>query len=141
MPHQRLDNLRTRRELGGVSVAELAKRANLTDEEVQRLESRGTCDPPLVTRILNALAPPVSITSNSQANPSVVTTSAAHTYQTGDTVVIAGVAGSNADVNGTRVVTRLSSTTFSVPVDATIAGGTGGTATATTATLGLVSLA
>ncbi len=140
MPHQRLDSLKTRREAGGISVAELARRANVTDRLVQALESGGTCDPPVVQRLLNALAPPATLTSNSQANPTVVTTSATNSYQTLDTVTIAGVSGSNADVNGTRVVTRISGTTFSVPVNCTVAGGTGGTATATTATLGLVSL-
>lgn len=140
MPHQRLDNLRTRRELAGVSVADLARRANISDWEVQQLETRGTCDPQVVQRLLDALAPPVALTSNSQASPSVVTTTTTHSYQTADTVVIAGVVGSNADINGTRVVTRINGTSFSVPVNATVAGGTGGTATATTATLGHVAM-
>lgn len=68
----------------------------------------------------------IPITSNSQANPSVVTTPVAHGLATNDIILIAGVAGSNADINGERTVTVISATTFSVPVDASVAGGTGG---------------
>ena len=67
------------------------------------------------------------ITSNSQAHPSVVTTPVDHGLTSGDSVVIAGVLGSNADINGEQTVTVLSPTTFSVPVDATTSPGTGGT--------------
>lgn len=70
----------------------------------------------------------VPITSNSQANPTVVTTPIDHNLVSGDKVLIAGVAGSSPDINGEQVVTVISDTTFSVPVD-TSAGsaGTGGT--------------
>jgi hypothetical protein len=67
----------------------------------------------------------VPITSNSAANPSVVTTPVPHGLATGDIIVISGVAGSSLDINGERVVTVLSATTFSVPVNVTVAG-TGG---------------
>ncbi len=71
----------------------------------------------------------ISITSSSIANPSVIT-SAAHSLQTGDTVLIAGHSGSTPDINGSHVVTVISTTTFSIPVNVTT-GGTGGTATRT----------
>lgn len=50
------------------------------------------------------------------ANPAVVTTTAAHGLSTGDLVTISGMATAAAAVNGTRVVTVTSSTSFSVPV-------------------------
>jgi hypothetical protein len=68
----------------------------------------------------------IPITSNSIANPSVVTTPVAHGLATGDIILIAGVTGSTPTINGERVVTVLSPTTFSVPVNVTVAG-TGGT--------------
>lgn len=136
----RLDTLRARREAGGLGVAELARRANLTDALIEDLESGGNCRPHETQRILDALGPPVAITSNSQANPTVITC-ATHTFQTGDTVVLAGITGANADPNGTRVVTRINATSFSVPVNCLTAGGTGGTATIQPASIGLATLA
>jgi hypothetical protein len=68
----------------------------------------------------------IPITSNSAASPSIVTTPVAHKLTTGDKVLIAGVVGSNADINGERTVTVISATTFSVPVDASANAGTGG---------------
>ena len=70
----------------------------------------------------------VPITSNSVANPSVVTTTKPHGLTTGQVVVIAGVSGSTPDINGSRTVTVISTTQFSVPVNVTV-GGTGGTVT------------
>lgn len=69
----------------------------------------------------------IPITSNTQANPSVITTPVPHRLTTGDVILIAGVTGSSPTINGERTVTVLSSTTFSVPVN-TSAGsaGTGG---------------
>lgn len=70
----------------------------------------------------------IPITSNSQANPTVVTTPVPHGLTTGDKVLIAGNSGSSPAINGERTVTVLSTTTFSVPVDTSAgAGGTGGT--------------
>lgn len=68
----------------------------------------------------------IPITSNSQANPSVVTTTVAHGLTTGQVILISGVSDSDADINGEQTVTVLSDTTFSVPVDATTSAGTGG---------------
>lgn len=67
----------------------------------------------------------IPITSNSLANPSVVTTPVAHGLTTGQVIMIAGVATSNPTINGLRTVTVISPTTFSVPVNVTT-GGTGG---------------
>lgn len=68
----------------------------------------------------------IPITSNSAANPSVVTTPVPHGLTTGQVVLISGVSGSSADINGERTVTVISATTFSVPIDATSHAGTGG---------------
>jgi hypothetical protein len=136
----RLDTLGARRVLGGLSVAELARRSNLTDEKIQRLENGDTCRPEDLARILSALASPVPLASNTQASPTVFTVTAGHDFQTGDSVTIAGVTGANADPNGTRVVTRVNGTTFSVPVNCGTAGGTGGTATLLAASITAVGL-
>jgi len=69
----------------------------------------------------------IPITSNSAASPSVVTTTVPHGYTSGDVVLIAGVADSDATINGQRIATVISTTTFSVPVNATTSAGTGGT--------------
>ena len=70
----------------------------------------------------------IPITSNSQANPTVVTTTVPHGLTSGQKVVISGNSGSSPAINGERVATVLTTTTFSVPID-TSAGsaGTGGT--------------
>jgi hypothetical protein len=68
----------------------------------------------------------IPITSNSVANPSVVTTPVPHGLTTGQVIVISGVSTSSPTINGERTVTVLSSTTFSVAVNVTV-GGTGGT--------------
>lgn len=139
MGAHRLDGLRVRRGAGGLSVDELAKRATVPAHLVDALESGGSCTPEVTQRVLDALGGTVTLTSNSQASPTVFTV-AAHTYQTGDTVVIAGVTGANADPNGSRVVTRINATTFSVPVNCAVAGGTGGTATLDPTSVGIARL-
>jgi hypothetical protein len=68
----------------------------------------------------------IPITSNSSANPSVVTTPVAHGLTTGQVVLISGVSDSDLDINGQRTVTVVSTTTFSVPVNTTTSAGTGG---------------
>lgn len=67
----------------------------------------------------------IPITGNTLANPSVVTTPVPHGLATGDIILIAGVITSTPTINGERTVTVISPTTFSVPVNVTIAG-TGG---------------
>lgn len=71
-----------------------------------------------------------SVSGATDANPLVVTTSAPHLLQTGDVVTIAGVGG-NVLANGTFEITVLSSTTFSIPVDASAGSAytSGGTVT------------
>jgi len=140
MGAHRLPTLQARRILGGLLVGDLARLARVDDWIINALEVGGSCQPEVTDRILNALGSPVALTSNSQVSPTVFTTTTAHTFQTGDTVTIAGVTGANADPNGARVITRLSPTTFSVPVDCSTAGGTGGTATITAASIGIVRL-
>jgi putative tail protein len=67
-----------------------------------------------------------AISSNSVANPTVVTTSTAHGFLTGDTVRIANHTGSTPAINGDWVCTVISSTTFSVPANVTVGGGASG---------------
>lgn len=65
-----------------------------------------------------------TISGNTLANPTVVTTTTAHGLTTGQAAVITG-SDSTPPINGTRAITRLSATTFSVAVNVTIAGTTG----------------
>lgn len=69
----------------------------------------------------------IPITSNTQASPTVITTTVPHGLTTGQVILIAGNTGSDATLNGERTVTVISTTTFSVPVNCSVAGGTGGT--------------
>lgn len=78
-----------------------------------------------VDHALSAGQTAIPITSNSIANPTVVTTPVPHKLTTGDVVFISGVLTSSPAINGSQVVTVLSPTTFSVPVNVTVAG-TGG---------------
>lgn len=68
------------------------------------------------------------IVSSSIANPTVVTTTLPHGLTTGDNVIIAGHTSVTPDINGRRVVTVISPTTFSVPVNVSD-DGVGGTFT------------
>ena len=70
-----------------------------------------------------------TITGNTVANPTVVTTSAAHNLVTGNVVTITG-SNSTPTIDGTRTVTVISGTTFSVPVNVTVAGTAGSVTTA-----------
>lgn len=80
-----------------------------------------------------------TITGNTVANPTVITTSAAHGLTSGNTITITG-SDSTPTLNGTHVATVLSSTTLSVPVNVTVVGTAGtiqgppGAAVADTAT-------
>jgi len=65
-----------------------------------------------------------TISTNSLANPTVVTTSTAHGLSSTDEVTITG-SNSTPSINGTHRVTVLSPTTFSIPVNVTIAGSAG----------------
>lgn len=72
----------------------------------------------------------LTISAISVATAAVVTTSTPHLLSTGDTVTIAGT-NSTPVLDGSRVVTVIDATHFSVPVTTTILGTTG-TATPTT---------
>jgi hypothetical protein len=67
------------------------------------------------------------IVSNSIANPTVVTTARAHGLVTGDTIFFTNSTTSSPLLTATpqQVVTRISDTTFSVPVNVTVAGTAG----------------
>jgi hypothetical protein len=69
---------------------------------------------------------PVNIASSTNANPSVITTAAAHGYSSGDVVEILNHAV-NTNANGTWVVTVTSTTAFSIPQPANGIGTASGT--------------
>ena len=71
---------------------------------------------------------PIPITSNTLANPTVITTAVPHGLTSGQIVLISGNITSSPSINGptTYAVTVISPTTFSIPVNCTT-GGTGGT--------------
>lgn len=64
------------------------------------------------------------ITSNSMANPTVITTPVAHGLSSGDIIQFFG-SNSTPTIDGERTVTVISPTTFSVPVNVTVAGTAG----------------
>lgn len=64
---------------------------------------------------------PTTLASASVANPSIVTTNKPHRLVTGQSVTIAGTAASTPAINATYVVTVISETTFSIPVNVTVA--------------------
>lgn len=68
-----------------------------------------------------------NIVGNSIANPTVVTTVAPHGLQTGDTIFFTASAVSSPLLTAVpqQVVTRITATTFSVPVNVTVAGTSG----------------
>lgn len=66
------------------------------------------------------------ITSNTLANPTVVTCPVPHGLTTGQVIFIAGNITSSPAINGQQTATVISALTFSVPVNCTT-GGTGGT--------------
>lgn len=72
----------------------------------------------------NAACGPKTITGSTVANPTVITTGIAHGYTSGMTVTHAST-NSTPNTDGARVVTVLSTTTYSVPVNVTVAGTTG----------------
>lgn len=55
----------------------------------------------------------LSVTGATNATPIVITTNSAHGYITGDSVTISGVGGNTA-ANGTKVITKISDTSFSL---------------------------
>lgn len=80
-----------------------------------------------------SVTPSVTITGNTAANPTVVTTSGPHGLVTGQYVNITG-SNSTPTLNGFRQVTVTSTTTFTVAVNVSVAG-TAGAFTTTTMTV------
>ena len=79
---------------------------------------------------LSVVSNNIVITGTTAANPVVVTTIVSHLYETGDKVFIRGVVTADELNDQVYVVTRLSATTFSIPVNGTTFGaGTSGTTT------------
>ncbi len=70
------------------------------------------------------LANQINILSNTLANPTVVSSQIAHGLTTGDSVTIYD-SNSTPSIDGARTVTVISPTTFSVPVNVTVAGTAG----------------
>lgn len=65
-----------------------------------------------------------TISANSLANPTVITSSAPHGLTTGQMVTISG-SNSTPSINGSYFVTVTDSTHFSIPVNVTVAGTSG----------------
>jgi hypothetical protein len=105
--------------------------------EVQRLTLQNDIYDGFFSLGLTLSYVPVTITSNTAANPTVVTATG-HSLVTGDSITITTNNGSNASIVGTHVVTVLSESTFSIPVDCSASAGTTTkfTATAITRTIG-----
>lgn len=138
--------------LGGAiqaSYARIASRGALHKLEAQFAGS-GQVDEAVVTRALAALSgtsgngtsidggaqgEAVTITSSSEADPTVITTAAPHGLATGDSVVIAGHEGSTPAVDGEYEVTVTGADTFTIDLEVTSAG-TGGTVTKTSSSSG-----
>ena len=135
----RLDSLKARRLLAGLSVGDLARRSNTSDWIIHQLENGGSCDPHITERLLDALGPVVTVTSSSIANPTNILTATAHTFVSTDTVTIVGHTGSTPAVDGERVATFVNATNFTVPINVST-GGTGGTARLSATALGIARL-
>lgn len=70
------------------------------------------------------ISPTHIISSNSIANPTLVTTSTSHGLVDGDSVVIVD-SNSTPSINGLYAITYVSPTTFTIPVNVTVAGTSG----------------
>jgi len=74
------------------------------------------------------ISPQIFISGNTATNPTVVTTSTPHDLSNNEQVVISG-SNSTPSINGLYNITYISPTTFSIPVNVTIAGTTGALST------------
>jgi predicted secreted protein len=79
-----------------------------------------------------------AISTSSVADPTVITTPTPHGLASGESATIAGHTGSTPALDGTHVVTVLSPTTFTVPVNVTVAGAGGTVAADAYTTIGEV---
>lgn len=102
--------------IGGHNSTQYQKRQQLATAVLLNIDSavaRFTW--PVVQNAAITRGAPFSIASSTNANPIVVTTSAAHGYSTGAVVEISGHAVNTA-ANGSWTATVLTTTTFSIPV-------------------------
>lgn len=76
------------------------------------------------------ISPNIIISGNTATNPTVVTTTTPHGLTDNEQVVISG-SNSTPSIDGLYSITYISPTTFSIPVDVTVAGTTGALSTAT----------
>ena len=83
------------------------------------------------------LTAPLTITGNTLANPTIVT-STAHGLAAGTTSIVIGGSNSTPTIDGARTATYVGANTFSVPVNVTVAGTTGYFGPAESAAAGLV---
>lgn len=111
---------------GAVEEGEIVQAtATFTADWDTKTGGAGVTDAP-VDHTLDTMQRVIPITSNTLANPSVVTTPVPHGLVTGQVILISGVITSSPTINGQRTVTVITPTTFSAPVNVTTAG-TGGT--------------
>jgi len=117
MPGTKLPGLAERRIRSGISVQQLARRAHITDAEVERLErSPAACTASVLGTILGALAPEVEISASAAASGETghveLSTVTPHAFQPGDIVTIRD---HSADaLNGQHVVITSIRDTFTV---------------------------
>ena len=83
------------------------------------------------------LTAPLTITANTLANPTIVT-STAHGLAAGTTSIVIGGSNSTPTIDGARTATYIGANTFSVPVNVTVAGTTGYFGPAENAAAGIV---
>jgi hypothetical protein len=95
---------------------------NSPDSQLPRFTALVASDPASSLNWFN----PVNIASSTNANPSVITTAAAHGYTSGDVVEILNHLV-NTNANGTWVVTVTSTAAFSIPQPANGVGAATGT--------------
>ena len=76
------------------------------------------------------ISPDFTITSNSAASPTIITTSTPNGFSNNQQVVISG-SNSTPSINGLYNITYISPTTFSIPVNVTVAGTTGSVSSTT----------
>jgi hypothetical protein len=118
--------------LTGGTAGKLDALATLSTFAVGTLLAVQVDDAPLLWRLRQLV-----ITGATVAASSVVTTSTAHGLTSGQTAAIGG-SNTTPTIDGNRVVTVLSSTTFTVPVTVTVAGTAGYTTPAEDTAAGLV---
>lgn len=76
------------------------------------------------------ISPTFTISSNTATNPTVITTTTPNGFTDNEQVVISG-SNSTPSIDGLYTITYISPTSFSIPVDVTVAGTTGGVSSAT----------